>query len=1019
MSRFNPLDHPICLSLPLNVSHGVDWISHAPFGMVLVDLLRPRVIVELGERHTVSYGAFCQAVRELQLDTRCFAISSPQDGEVIEAFERPDDLHDQLYGGFSRLIQSSHDEAPALFEDSAIDLLHLAANASYTDEKRWFEAWLPKLSDRGVVLLSETNFRVGEGGSWKLWTEIKGNYPHFEFVHERGLGVISVGASPADNVKQLLDAREPGISLIREFFRQQGQRLKIRLLQDREIKALSQRTQELSTNTQELSTKLEELSTKLETSQKHEGVLLKELDRRGLSVEALSTELTSTHTQLKAILNSRAWRWVSRYGRVKTRLLAPVYKLLRSPLHNGAPPLSAFQVPAPIDPYEAWLEVNQWNQRRESVLKQRLSELTRPPLLTVVLPVTDSSIESLNKTVESVVDQVYQDWELIIVDDGQNGPPLDSMFKRWMDNEPRLKRITASEGLSHAINEALASARGEYVAFVSPACEVTPDALGELALCIYANPHVQIVYADHDRIDLEGVRSDPQFKLDWSVNLAQPQTYLAPFLAIQRRLALETGALPEEFQGLADGDLGVRARDRNWHVTHISRILYHQRSVSESSADRDSMPVNDAQEQRDGLDSEQEAAKEDGVLPLQARTIAPRSLEPIRTVMCAFNLNLEGAPHSQYEMTVKLKENGIIDPLVYSPTDGPLRQEYKREGIEVHVREHPLAGATSLRDYEARIESFAKWMKDWKIELVYGNTLQTFYAIEAAHLIDLPSVWNPRESDPWRNYFDFLPPEISNRAMQCFSYPYQVIFVANATMAAWQPLNSRHNFMVIHNGLNRQRFRSALREWPRHAARKQLGVSESELLVLLLGTVCERKGQIDLVQAVRDLSDQNAAKVKFLIVGDRASDYSEQLRRAVLRVPYTRRSRIEVVPETADAARFYAAADIFVCTSRIESFPRVILEALAAGLPIITTPVFGIAEQVRHDVSALFYQPGDVQALADAITRLIEEPPLRQSLSDNTAAALNSLIDFESMIDTYGEVFREAWLSGGTRAKQR
>ena len=987
--------------------------------MFLVEVLAPRVLVELGVGEGTLFCAYSQAVRQLGLSTRCFAIGNWPNGH-----SEPDDLlslanlrahHDPLYGDFSQLIQVAPGEAHTNFENGAVDLLHISGRSSNELPGDWIESWLPKMSNRGVIVLDSISLHEGESHVWKLWKKLKAEHPHFEFLHERGLGVISVGASPSDQVKQLLGAREPSASLIREFFRQQGQKLKGRLEKEREIKNLFRQAQDRE---QEMM----ELSTKLEGSQKHEGVLLRLLDKSGLEVEALSTEvearsteLASTNTQLQAILNSRAWRWVSRYGRAKMRLLAPAHKLFRSPFHNGAP-APVFQLPAPIDPFEAWLEVNRWNQRRETLLKQRLSELMQPPLLTVVLPVNDSSIEFLNKTIESVVSQTYQNWELLVADDGRNHPSLDSTLKQWMDNESRLKRITASESLNHAINDAIASARGEYVAFVGQADEVTPDALGELALCICASPQVQIVYADHDRIDREGVRGDPQFKPDWSPTLKHPQACFAPFLAIERRLALETAALPEELQGSADSDFVVRARDGNWHVTHIPKILYHQRVVSESSAARDSTLVNGAHEQRDRLDSKPEVAKEDNALPIKARTIAPRSLKPIRTLMCAFNLNLEGAPHSQYEMTVKLKEDGIISPLVYSPTDGPLRQEYERQGIKVHVRQHPLAGAIALRDYEKRIEGFAKWMKDWKIELVYGNTLQTFYAIEAAHRVNLPSVWNPRESDPWRTYFDFLPAEIANRALQCFSYPYQVIFVANATQEAWQHLNSRHNFMVIHNGLNRARFNAALREWPREAARQQLGISESELLVLLLGTVCERKGQIDLVEAVRHLSDQNAAKAKFLIVGDRASDYSERLGRALQRVPYSRRSRIEVIPETADAVRFYAAADIFVCTSRVESFPRVILEALAAGLPIITTPVFGIAEQVQQNASALFYEPGDAQALAGAIARMIEEPALRQKLAAGTTPALDALIDFDSMVNAYAEVFREAWLSGGTRA---
>ena len=394
-----------------------------------------------------------------------------------------------------------------------------------------------------------------------------------------------------------------------------------------------------------------------------------------------------------------------------------------------------------------------------------------------------------------------------------------------------------------------------------------------------------------------------------------------------------------------------------------------------------------------------------------------QSPRPIRTLMCAFNLNRDGAPHSQYELTVGLKEKGVIDPIVYSPMDGPLRKAYERQGISVRTFKHPLTGISRSADYDKRIREFATQVENWNVELVYGNTLQTFYAIEAAHRLNLPSVWNPRESEPWQTYFDFFPTEIARRALECFSYPYRVVFVSGASLDVWRLLNSRHNYVVIHNGLNRDRFAAALRRWPRDRARRRLRIAPAQLMVLLPGTICERKGQLDLIEAINLMSEDHASQIKCLIVGRRAPDYFAQLRKAYQAVPYRRRSRIKIVAETPDPARYYAAADIFVSCSRIESFPRVILEAMAARLPIVTTPVFGIAEQVQDNVSALFYQPGDVRALAGAITRLLDDAALRQSLAANTAPALDALIDFDSMVDRYAEVFREAWLSGGTRAR--
>jgi glycosyltransferase involved in cell wall biosynthesis len=121
-----------------------------------------------------------------------------------------------------------------------------------------------------------------------------------------------------------------------------------------------------------------------------------------------------------------------------------------------------------------------------------------------------------------------------------------------------------------------------------------------------------------------------------------------------------------------------------------------------------------------------------------------------------------------------------------------------------------------------------------------------------------------------------------------------------------------------------------------------------------------------------------------------------------------RRARVTLVPETADVAQYFIAADIFVCTSRVENYPRVILEAMAWGLPIVATPVFGIREQVREDVNGIFYEPGDVEALAAAISRLVANDELRERLAGNAVPTLDALTDFDSMVDQYGSIFIEA-----------
>jgi glycosyltransferase involved in cell wall biosynthesis len=221
--------------------------------------------------------------------------------------------------------------------------------------------------------------------------------------------------------------------------------------------------------------------------------------------------------------------------------------------------------------------------------------------------------------------------------------------------------------------------------------------------------------------------------------------------------------------------------------------------------------------------------------------------------------------------------------------------------------------------------------------------------------------------------------------------------------------------MTVHNALNRDRFAEAMARWPREAARRHLDLRADTLAVVIVGTVCERKGQLDLIQALGHLDEECARRVTCLIVGDRPSPYSERLHSARRDLGEPRGARIRIIPETADVAPYYSAADLFVCSSRIESFPRIILEAMASGLAIITTPVFGIREQVQENVNALFYPPGDARALADAIRRLLHQPDLRSRLARNSPMVLGTLDDYQAMASTYGRIFHEAWLSGRPR----
>ena len=165
--------------------------------MALTEMLHPRILVELGTQHGVSYCAFCQAAAELKLATRCYAVDTWL-GDVHANYYKESvylDLHKfhRRYEAFSTLLRMTFDQALPNVPDASIDLLHIDGLHTYDAVRTDFETWRPKLSDRAVVLFHDTMETQRDFGVHQLWAELSPNFPSFNFEHGHGLGVLAVG----------------------------------------------------------------------------------------------------------------------------------------------------------------------------------------------------------------------------------------------------------------------------------------------------------------------------------------------------------------------------------------------------------------------------------------------------------------------------------------------------------------------------------------------------------------------------------------------------------------------------------------------------------------------------------------------------------------------------------------------------------------------------------------------------------------------------------------------------------
>jgi glycosyltransferase involved in cell wall biosynthesis len=187
------------------------WLEHIPFAFWIMKVLRPGCFVELGTEHAVSYAAFCQAVQRFGLGSRCYAVDTwrgdDHAGHYDESvFSGVVALNEGNYRQFSSLLRMTFDEALPYFADGEIDLLHIDGLHTYDAVAGDFASWRPKLSDRSVVLFHDTNVRREDFGVWRLWRELQEQFPHFEFVHGYGLGVLGVGQNQPPPLRALFEA---------------------------------------------------------------------------------------------------------------------------------------------------------------------------------------------------------------------------------------------------------------------------------------------------------------------------------------------------------------------------------------------------------------------------------------------------------------------------------------------------------------------------------------------------------------------------------------------------------------------------------------------------------------------------------------------------------------------------------------------------------------------------------------------------------------------------------------------
>ena len=620
MYAFHPFNHPICFAYPSRMPlHPAtpNWIEHTPFGMFLVDIVRPKVIVELGTHIGISYCAFCQAVRELGIDTSCYAIDTWQ-GDSQSGHYGPEVLadlrahHDPLYSSFSRLIQSTFDQGLNLFTDGTIDLLHIDGCHNYEVVKHDYEQWLPKMSDQGVILFHDTNEREGDYGVWRLWEELKRQHPegYLEFLHGHGLGLLITGQAPNHSLRTLVSVPREDATRIRMFFHQLGQRLAVCVERDQ----AAERERALAAQAADTEQAIQTLAAQAAENER----MNRELDTLALERNYLSQRLRSIESRVSwqvlerslqllldvappASRRREAWlsltrasrealrRRMTRSGRQNNLITPPPPPQLRpsAPRESALAPAAA-PFEDPIDPYQTWIAANEPGPQELRAQRAESSHLDYRPLISVITPVYSPPAHILRATVESVQNQTYDNWQLCLVDGGSEGTAIRQLLAELAEREPRVvvKFLDHNLGIAGNSNQAAQLASGEFLALLDHDDLLAPNALFEVVRLLNTDPAADLIYFDEDKLTEDGTtRLEPFFKPGWSPEMLLSANYLMHSV-IRRRLFQELGGFAPNTDGAQDWDLMLRCTERTSAIAHIPKVLYHWRQAAGSTAGR-------------------------------------------------------------------------------------------------------------------------------------------------------------------------------------------------------------------------------------------------------------------------------------------------------------------------------------------------------------------------------------------------------------------------------------------------
>jgi len=232
--------------------------------------------------------------------------------------------------------------------------------------------------------------------------------------------------------------------------------------------------------------------------------------------------------------------------------------------------------------YRRWFALQRADEAK--LREQREHEFAYAPLLSIVVPCFESCHKFLSEMLDSVLEQSYANWELLLLDASPESGILKNLVKGIKDERIRYFDLGGNEGIVGNTNRGIRNARGDFIAFLDHDDLLEPDALFEYVKAINAQPLVSLLFCDEDMFEKKGIYCQPVFKTRLNQDLLYSHNCVTHFLTVRASLLFEIGLCDGEVAGAQDFDLTLRALEAKAETCHIPRVLYHWREHAASTS---------------------------------------------------------------------------------------------------------------------------------------------------------------------------------------------------------------------------------------------------------------------------------------------------------------------------------------------------------------------------------------------------------------------------------------------------